>query len=218
MQERNIEMEYTVPIQRTKIKKKHMTSMHLIAGFMAILIGAIILATPEHLVTKLAVLRTPMVAVTLILGLAFIAITIIANKKLAQKKNNTLLRSIEIITFAVLIAFCLLNTWWMHAVYGLVGLITISITYMLEMSAHKPEYIKVNKVGITMKKWTNKTIAWSEVKNFLIRHGNVTINLKNNTFYQFPAFQFTQIENKETIEAYAKQQIDSNAHKYQADW
>lgn len=211
-------MEYRIPILRTKIKKKHMTSMHLIAGFMAILLGALILAVPPIMQLNFTVIRIPLGILSIITGVIFIIVTIIANKKLANKKNNTILRVTELALFLVLISYTLLNTWWMHLAYATIGLLAIAITYFLELTAHKPEYITINETGVHMKKWKTKTIDWAEIKNFLIRHGNVTINLNNNTLYQFPAYDIKNINDKDEAEKFAKEKIEANKHRYQADW
>lgn len=211
-------MEYRIPILRTKIKKKHMTSMHLIAGFMAILLGALILAVPPIMQLNFTVIRIPLGILSIITGVIFIIVTIIANKKLANKKNNSILRVTELALFIVLISYTLLNTWWMHLAYATIGLLAISVTYFLELTAHKPEYITINETGVHMKKWKTKTIDWAEIKNFLIRHGNVTINLNNNTLYQFTAYDIKNINDKDEAEKFAKEKIEANKHRYQADW
>lgn len=196
-----------------------MTSMHLIAGFMAVLLGAIIYVIPVHMVHQpILPLQNAIAGIAVLTGLAFITITIVFNKALRNKKNNNLLRITEIVLFLALLIFTIINTWWMHAIYAAVGLLCITVTFYLELNAHKPEYITVDEKGVHLKKWNTKIIPWEEVKNFLIRHGNVTINLNNNTLYQYPAYQFSNLNKKEEMEQYAEKQIKLNAHKYQPDW
>lgn len=209
---------YQVPIVRTRIKKKHMTSMHLIAGFMFVLIGAVTLAVPETIKANLAKTLNNISGGFIALGIAIVLITIIFNKKLAGKNKNSLLRITEIMGFVILSIISISFYWWMPFIYAVIGILTVTITYYLELNAHKPEYITLSERGVEMKRLSKKTIAWSEVRNFLIRHGNVTINLKNNTLYQYNAYNFKEIKDKEIIESFAQQQIDKNAHKFEAEW
>jgi hypothetical protein len=209
---------YQVPIVRTRIKKKHITSMHLISGFMFVLIGAVTLAIPSSIKANLVDVLNIISGAYIGLGILIVSITIIFNKALANKNKNFLLRLIEIIGFGIIATVCILYLWWMPFVYALIGIITVSITYYLELNAHQPEYIHITENGIYLKRLNKKHIEWSEVKNLLIRHGNITINLKNNTLYQYNAYNFKDIQNKEAIELFAQTQIDSNAHKYIAEW
>lgn len=209
---------YQVPILRTRIKKKHITSMHLIAGFMFILIGSVTLAVPENIKKSFTGFLNAVSTSYIFLGIGIVLITIIWNRRLSIQRNNTLLRFTEIIGFLIIGSICGIHLWWMPMIYAIIGIITVATTYYLELTANRPEYIELNEKGIVMKRLNKKIIAWSEVKNFLIRHGNVTINLKNNTLYQFNAYNFKNITNKENIEAFAQQQIDTNAHKYVEEW
>lgn len=214
----NMSTTFKVPIIRTRIKKKHMTSMHLIAGFMFVLIGAVTLAVPEAIKSDLATVLNIISGSFIGLGTLIVAITIIFNKKLANKDKNSALRIIELIGFVSIGIICISFQWWMPFVYAFIGILSVTVTYYLELNAHKPEYIILSEEGIEMKRLTRKNIEWSEVKNFLIRHGNVTINLKNNTLYQFNAYNFKNISDKEVMESFAQDLIDKNAHKYIAEW
>ena len=209
---------YQVPIIRTRIKKKHMTSMHLISGFMFVLIGTVTLVIPEDIKSHLANILNNMSIGFIVFGIAIVCITIAFNKALADNKKNSLLRIAELAGFIGLACICLYFQWWMPFIYAIIGIITVATTYYLELDAHKPEYIIVSEKGIELKRLNKKLIEWSEVKNFLIRHGNVTINLKNNTLYQYNAYNFKNISNKEVIESFAQVQIDLNAHKYEPEW
>lgn len=192
--------------------------MHLISGFMFVLIGAITLVIPENIKSHLADILNNVSIGFIVFGIVIVCITIAFNKALADKKKNGLLRIAELAGFGILAGVCLSFQWWMPFIYAVIGIITVATTYYLELNAHKPEYIMVSEKGIELRRLNKKLIAWSEVKNFLIRHGNVTINLKNNTLYQYNAYDFKNISNKEIIESFAQAQIEQNAHKYEAEW
>lgn len=211
-------MEYKIPIVQTRIKKKQMTSMHLIAGFMTALLGAIILALPEELKLWNKHVINTISSSYIIIGFLIVIVTISINKRLQNKSTNNIFRSIESTLFLVISILCLIQKWWAPLAYAVVGLGVVMVTWYLELIAHKPEYITINEKEINIKRMTSKEIDWAEVKNFLVRHGNVTINLKNNTLYQFAIHNPKELNNKETLEQFAQHQIESNAHKYQQDW
>src|SRR5690606_12858470 len=153
-------MDYKIPIVQTRIKKKQMTSMHLIAGFMIILLGAITLAVPEPLKLLNINLLNTISSIYILLGFTVVLITIIFNKHLQKKTTNNSIRAIEIVLFLIISIVCLLQYWWAPLAYALIGLIVIAITWYLELIAHKPEYITINEQQISIKRMTTKEIDW----------------------------------------------------------
>jgi len=210
--------EYTIPIVRTRIKKKQMTSMHIIAGFMFVLLGAITWAVPNTFKGDKVNLLQQSSGIFTLAGIAIVIVTIILNKQLSKKILNSTLRVIELILFIIVAIYCTQVVWYMPLIYACIGILTVGVTFYLELNAHKPEYIKINKEGIHLKRGNVKQIKWKEVKNFLVRHGNVTINLRNNKLYQFTVHSFKQVEAKIDMEQLAKQYIDANEKDYEADW
>lgn len=210
--------EYIIPIVRTRIKKKQMTSMHLISGFMFVLLGAVTWAVPNEMkAEKLDILNTFSTLITII-GLVIVAVTIFLNKILSRKGFNTLMRIVELSLFLIITIYATQAVWYMTLIYAGVGFLTVSVTLYLELNAHKPEYIKIDQKGIHLKRGNRKLIEWKETKNFLVRHGNVTVNLRNNKLYQFQVHSFKKLENKETIEKLAKRYIDEHEKDYQPEW
>lgn len=192
--------------------------MHLVAAFMLILLSVFLIAIPEPIKTTTNASINVLFGLFIVLGILIAFITIVYNKLLANKKNNNIVRFIEISSFAVIAIIATRYQWWVPLVYAALCIVTISIVFYLERNANKPEYVEINETGIILKRINKKLIPWSEVKNLLVRHGNVTINLKNNTLYQYNAFEFKNITNKDEIEAFAAQQIVAHQHKYQEDW
>lgn len=211
---------YSVPIIKTTVKKKQVTSMHLIAGFMYILIAATTWVVINTIIkTSLMQMLNNLSYCYLFAGISIIIITIAANNKLNKPSFNITLRIIEIVLFLIIFLLSWKQNWMMIAVYGLIGIIAITITFINEIRANKPVFIHIDTKGVMLPYKMKKQLEWENINNLILKHGNFTINTKQNVLIQHPLKHNKLSKDQlQLIEAFAKKQIDMNQHKYKPDW
>lgn len=211
-------MEYKIPIQRTKVKQKQVTSMHLIAGFMYIILGIFIWAVPNLIKNDTDALVGYIYQGYTIIGVILVLITIFLNKKLGKPSVNVSIRIIEVILFAFVALISFYKQWWVPFSYSGVGILAVLLTLRNEINASKPEYVTINENLVALPQNINNQIKWQDLRNFLLKHGNVTIDKRNNKLIQYSIKNPKAISNLQEIEDFAKKQIELNKDKYQADW
>lgn len=211
-------MEYKIPIHRTRVKQKQVTSMHLIAGFMYIILGIFIWAVPNIIKNDPDEIISWIYQGYTILGVLLVLWTIFFNKKLNKPTINIPVRIIEILLFAIILFISLSKQWWVPMAYSGVGILAVILTLRNEINATKPEYVTINENLVLLPQNINNQIKWQDLRNFLLKHGNVTIDKRNNKLIQYSIKNPKAIHNLQEIENFAKQQIELNKHKYQADW
>lgn len=213
-----MKISYQIPILKPSIKKKQVTAMHLVAGLMFILIAATSWVVINTIIqTSLMNTLNNLSYIYFISGLFIIATTIFANRKLNKAYINNILRLFEILLFAFIIVFSIIHDWTMIAIYGAVGIIATILTLISEIKANRPIFVTINESGVILPYKLNKQLKWEYIKNLLLKHGNFTINTRDNILIQHPLDKRTLIDS-EAIDRYAKEQIEKNQHKYNQDW
>lgn len=219
--------EFKIPVAGNKVKKHQVTAMHLIAGFLLIVMGLITFVTPYALGVihssanpvqkpQLTFINFSGLAYALF-GLLLIIITTFFNKKVIQTKANFPLRILEIIAFLSILFYSLIQKWYLPAAYSGAALTGIILAYFLEKSGQAPRFILINERGIKIP-GRNGDILWQNIKAVIFRHNVITVDCKDNKLFQLTFFKETINEKLPLIETFAKKNIETKAHLYQEDW
>jgi len=219
--------EFTIPISGSKVKKHQVTAMHLIAGFLLIVMGLVTFVTPYAVGIIRPAINNPQkpdVSVINYLGLAYalfglvlIIITTFFNKKVIQTKANFPLRIIEIIAFLSILFYSLLQKWYLPAAYSGAALMGIILAYFLEKSGHSPQSILINERGIKIP-GRSGNILWQNIKAVIFKHNVITIDCKDNKLFQYTFFKETIINYIPAIESFSRKSIEDKAHLSIEDW
>lgn len=219
---------FHIPTEGGRVKKHQVTAMHLIAAFLLVVMGIITFVTPIAIGVANADNQTSAKATLSIInwlglavaafGLSLILITIFFNKKVIQTKANFPLRVLEIIVFIAILAYSLMNKWYLPAAYSGAALAGILIAYFLEKSGTEKRFIHADKSGIKIP-GTGRSLffKWQELKRVIIKHNLITIDCTNNKLYQL-TFDKTAFNDENSFTEYCLQKIEENKHKQQEDW
>lgn len=187
---------YEIHLQKNTVKRNQVTAIHLIAAFLLIVMGFISLVTPFSLnIYNAGKENTAEIPYTwanyagillMITGIAIIIISIFFNKKMIQHQKNLIIRSIEILCFGAILAYCLYHRWTLPAIYAGGALVAILLAYFIEKANMKSSKILIDEqhisliTGIKASHW-----KWSEINRIIIKHNVVTIDTLEDKRYQF---------------------------------
>lgn len=209
---------YSFILKKKTVKRNQVTAFHIIAAILLIVIGFITVITPFSLnvmLTPEGSSRQNIIGFSWVnyfgyilgfIGIAILIVSMFFNKKYLQKRNNIIIRIIEIICFSLILIYCIIEKYYLPAVYAAVALIGIILAYYLENADQKEIKITVEETGVCLKsnikesKW-----KWTEIEFFILKHNVITINTTEEKMYQFVIEPYNEIS--ETINNYAAQKI-----------
>ncbi|PSK94368.1 hypothetical protein [Taibaiella chishuiensis] len=213
------EINYTLPVEGSRVKRNQVTGMHLMAGLLLVVMGLLTWAVPNQVKqAEFAFLNQAGIAYA-IFGVLLLIITIFFNKKIVQTKAGLVLRIIEILALLPIFIYALQNKWYLPATYSGATLAGILFAYFWEKSGTKPRYIFIDKNGINLQQFAgSKKIAWPDVTRVLLRHHILTIDCRDNRLMQYKVLPEQLSIEKESFEQNCAQLIRDHEHLHQKDW
>lgn len=187
---------------------------------MYMLLGAITWIIPDALKDNQNDFLNNIGIIYVVLGLLFLIITITLRKKINDNNTfNSLLRLIEVGLFLPILIYSLYRGWYLPAIYGGLGIASTIFAWYLENNKEQPNYVILSENGVQLSRFMrNSFVPWHEINRLIIRHGNITIDCRNNKLYQYTIHNYSDVINKENIEVFALQMIVKNKDKYDANW
>ncbi len=212
--------EFKIPVESKSVQARHIISMHLMAGFMYMLLGAITWVIPDAFKENQNNFLNNIGLIYVGLGLLFLIITIVLSKKINTNKSfNTALRILEIALFLPILIYSLYKSWYLPAIYGGLGIASTLFAWYLESNKEQPNYVFLSENGVQLSRFMrNSFVPWHEVNRLIIRHGNITIDCRNNKLFQYTIHNYKDVINKEDIELFALKMIEKHKDKYDANW
>ncbi len=213
------EINYTLPVEGSRVKRNQVTGMHLMAGLLLLVMGFVTWAVPNQVKqAEFSFLNQVGIAYTLF-GILLLIVTIFFNKKVVQTKAGLVLRIIEILALLPIFIYALQNKWYLPAIYSGATLAGILFAYFWEKSGTKPRYIYIDKSGINLQQFAgNKKIDWPNVARVLLRHNILTIDCRDNRLTQYKVLPAQLDLEKEHFEQNCARLIQEHEHLHQKDW
>lgn len=213
-------MEYQVLLEGKQVKKNQVTGMHLMAGFLLLVMGFITWLVPDKVKQEQQLLLNIAGILCSLFGLSIVFISIFLNKRIIQGKGNFILRIAEAGVLGAIIIYSLLQQWYLPAAYSGAGLLGIILAYYWEKNGKKTRTALFNDEGITIPGLGRKTrMRWQELNRILLRHHILTVDCHDNKLFQLPIDRNRQLNfDKEEFEQYCTLQIAAKKHLQQKDW
>lgn len=202
--------------------------MHIMAALLFIGMGAVAFIAPYFLgLAQVSKDYHPVVIYNwvnwtgifyIVLGIFILFAIIFTNKKRIASKTSLALRWVEIIGFLLVIIYAANMRWTLPVVYASVGLMGIILAYYFEKRAIKQHYIIIDDNGISIQDYAiGRQIKWQNIKNVILKNNVLSIDNKDNSFYQIEIVHNQAIVPSEFM-AYCNEKIESHQHLYQPDW
>lgn len=209
---------YQILLEGKQVKNNQITSIHIMAGLLLLVMGFITWLVPNSIKQKELNFLNYAGLGYVVIGIIIITATIFFNRSVLKQKVNKRLRIFEIIVFIPILIYSIYQKWYLPLGYATAALIGIILAYYFETrgkvnkTAHiLSEGIKIAGLG------KHSNMPWSEIKNIIIKYNILTIDRYDNKLYQLPLVKNTT-NDFETIENYSKQQIIENKGKKEEDW
>ncbi len=210
---------YQIVLEGKQVKKNQVTGMHLMAGFLLLVMGFLTWIVPNTLKQQeFDFLNKAGMAYSL-LGLVIIIICIFFNKKIIQSPANFGLRILELFSLAPILIYSLLQKWYLPAAYSSAALIGIILAFYWERNGKKNRVAAFNDKGVFIPGLGRKSeLPWQDITRVLLRHNVLTVDCKDNKLFQLNLERRQDAVNREEFEAYCKIQIEAKNHLYNANW
>ena len=210
---------YQVILEGKQIKRNQVTGMHLMAGFLLIVMGLLTWLVPNSVKQQeFAFLNYAGLAIAL-LGVIIVFVCIFLNKKIIQTKANLVLRILEISSLALILLYSLYQKWYLPAGYSAVALLGIILAFYWEKTGKRNRVAIFSDSGVHIPGLGKDTdLPWQAVKQILLRHNILTVDCMNNKLYQLLLAEQTTDINKEEFETFCRFQIEAKKHLYKTEW
>lgn len=207
---------YKIQIQNKLLKNNQITAMHIMVAIIFILLGAITSSLPKNVSISIDIYIPIYGYILLFSGIVITGITIFKNKKIIQGKANKFLRYYELIILLSVLIYTLMKKLYLPFTYAATTLLGVIFAIVWEQYGKKEHFVIIDEKGVSIPKFMRvKIIPWRNIKRFLLKHGLITIDCRNNTLFQYKKLEKVD---KEKIQKYVEEKIAENAEKYDADW
>lgn len=210
---------YQVILEGKQIKRNQVTGMHLMAGFLLIVMGLLTWLVPNSVKQQeFAFLNYAGLAIAL-LGVIIVFVCIFLNKKIIQTKANLTLRIAEISSLVLILLYSLYQKWYLPAGYSAAALLGIILAFYWEKTGKQNRVAIFSDSGVHIPGLGKDTdLPWQAVKQILLRHNILTVDCMNNKLYQLLLAEQTTDINKEEFETFCRFQIEAKKHLYKTEW
>lgn len=210
---------YQLILEGKQIKRNQVTGMHLMAGFLLIVMGLLTWLVPNSVKQKEFDFLNYAGLVLAILGLVVVFVCIFFNKKVIQTKANLALRLLEISSLALVFLYSLYQKWYLPAGYSAAALLGIVLAFYWEKTGKRNRIATFTDNGVHIPGLGKNTdLPWQAIKQILLRHNILTVDCMDNKLYQILLANPQSVINKEEFETYCKFQIQAKKHLHKTDW
>lgn len=187
---------YEFILKKKTVKRNQVTAFHIIAALILIILGFLTVITPfslnifnagkEHTTQIRFGIVNYFGLLFAIIGIFILVVSIFFNKRYIQKRNNLIIRIIEIICFTIILAYCLFQKYYLPAAYSAAALLGIILAYFIENAEQREIRIEILENSIRMKsKLKDSNWEWHQLENFILKHNVITLHTTEKKMYQF---------------------------------
>ncbi len=210
---------YQIVLEGKQVKKNQVTGMHLMAGFLLLVMGFLTWAVPNTIKQQEFNFLNKVGIAYSFFGMALIVICIFFNKRVIQSPANFGLRILEVLSLAPILIYSLFQKWYLPAAYSAAALLGIILAFYWERNGRKNRIATFNDKGVFVPGLGRKSeLAWQDITRILLRHHVLTIDCKDNKLFQLNLERSSNNTSRDEFEAYCKIQIEAKKHLYKADW
>ncbi|WP_118974036.1 hypothetical protein [Taibaiella koreensis] len=210
---------YQILLEGKQVKKNQVTGMHLMAGFLLLIMGLFTWLVPNAVKQAEFNFLNNIGLLYAAFGFALLIISVFFNKKIIQSPANFGLRIAEILLFISILAYSFIRKWYLPAAYSGAALLGIILAYYWERNGKKTRRAVFNDKGIFVTGLGRKSdMTWQDIKKVMLRHKVLTIDCKDNKLFQINVDHGQEAINQEDFEAYCHIQIEAKKHLYKEDW
>jgi|SRR5690606_17222493 len=211
---------FEVPIEGQRVKKNQVTAIHLMAGLLLLVIGAITWAVPGSLKAENNLLLNSVGILYMVFGIGLLFICIFLNKRFIQSRSNFILRIVEIFLFLPILIYSIIQKWYLPAAYAAVALLSIIFAYYWEKKGEQIKLAIINENGVRLPLNGNiRQLDWSNINKLMMRHNILTVDCTNNKLIQLNIQKHdNKKEESPAVEQFSAAQIVLHKNKATEDW
>jgi hypothetical protein len=212
---------YKIPLEGKQVKKNQVTGMHLMAGFLLIVMGMFTWLVPNDIKQEEFIFLNWAGLSYAFLGIAIVIICIFFNKRIIQTKANFTLRILEVCALTLVLIYSLMQKWYLPAGYSGAALLGIILAFYWEKSGKQSRVATVHDDGLHIPRLgRNNLLLWQDINRVLFRHNILTIDCKDNRLIQLTVENTSPngIVNKEEFEQYCYKKIEEKKDLRKEDW
>lgn len=223
LEKQEIELEPTssfeLTIAQKRIKQHQVTALHLMIGFLLVLMGLVTWSVPLDLKTdRFSFLGVVGLAYTVI-GFILIVIAVFFNKRMLQKPRiNKALRFLESLILLTIVVYTLIQSWYLPFAYAVSACLLIVFAFYWEFQAQKELILKMKEDSIQIPGiFIKKTIPWQDISHAVFKHQLITIDCQNNHLYQFQVRKLQPDIEQGAFNQWLQERIASHSHLPRTD-
>lgn len=217
VQTQEAETSFSLFILQNKLKRNQVTALHLMVGFLLIVMGWVTWLVPVSIKSIRYAFLDTISLVYIAFGGFLLFVSVFLNKKIIQGKSNLLIRLLEVIALLPVLIYSLVQHWYLPAAYSTAAFIGVAFAYLWEKSAGKKAQVTIDETGVHLPYFNGKTIRWPEVERFIIKYGILTVDCRDNHLYQYEIQAITP-DLASNILNFTEKSIEKSKHLYKADW
>lgn len=212
--------EYRITIAQNRLKRHQVTALHLMIGFLLLLMGVVTWMVPSSIKTdSFAFLNIAGIAYAAF-GLCLILVSVFFNRRLIQNPSgNQLLRIIEALVLLSILVYTLLQKWYLPFGYSAAALLVIVFAYLWEKDAQSAKVVTISERGVYIPGFfKSQNLPWQDISRVIIKHAILTIDCQNNHLYQFSVTDITADDSEEPLSVFSMRMIAAHKHLPKSDW
>ncbi len=210
---------YQILLEGHRVKRNQVTGMHLMAGFLLVVMGVVTWLVPNSLKQQRFDFLNWVGLAYALFGFALLIACTFFNRKMTRTKANFTLRILEALALAPIVIYSLLHKWYLPAAYSAAALLGIAFAFYWEKAGKQSRLAIFDDDGVQLPRLGKKDkILWQDITRVLLRHNILTVDCKNNKLFQLTTEKKEPSINKEAFEAYCKMQAEAKSHLYKATW
>lgn len=211
---------FRITISQNRVKRHQVTALHLMVGFLLLLMGVVTWGIPSAIKTEsFAFLDMAGIAYA-VFGLCLILVSVFFNRRVIQNPGgNQLLRVIETLVLLSILAYTLLQKWYLPFGYSLAALLVIVFAFLWEKDAQSEKVVLVSERGVYIPGFfKSQNLPWQDISRVMIKHSILTVDCHNNHLYQFAVTDVAADEPEEPLSVFSMRMIAAHKHLPKSDW
>lgn len=211
---------YQITISQNRLKRNQVTALHLMIGFLLLLMGVVTWIVPSSVKTEsFAFLDVAGIAYASF-GLCLIVVSVFFNRRLVQKPSgNQLLRVIEALVLLSILVYTLIQKWYLPFGYSAAALLVIVFAYLWEKDAQSDKVVAVSEKGIYIPGFFKSlNLPWQDISRVILKHAILTIDCHDNHLYQFPVTDVKADDPEEPLSVFSLRMMAAHKQLPKSDW
>lgn len=204
--------KYQLTLAPNRLKRNKVLAIHIMAAILLVVIGFITVVTPFSIDIFMAgkgVGYQPFTWINAVgfvfiaIGIGVLIVSIFKGRWLQGRKNNSLIRILELTSFLAIGLYGLLHGWYLPAAYGGGTVLAILLVWFFENKATVKTTIKINEQGV----FSNDSMwePWQNISTLVVKFNVLSIRITSGKMIQMMLNVVPQ--DAEAITDYAKHMI-----------